>query len=84
MILLFTTNDLLTSLVKINMTTIFYFILVYFTYLEWSWWWFILSIIFTALSQGSRNPEVYYQYTGDECLDGDFVEYDDIDESKFI
>ncbi len=66
------------------MTIIFYFVLVYFTYLEWSWWWFILSIILTALSQGNRNPEVYYQYTDDECLDGDLVEYDDIDESKFI
>ena len=66
------------------MPTIFYFLIVYFTYLEWSWWWFLLSLVFSAISHPGVRKEVYYQYTHDEYLDGDIVEPEDIDESKFI
>ncbi|OGD67971.1 hypothetical protein A3E89_00990 [Candidatus Campbellbacteria bacterium RIFCSPHIGHO2_12_FULL_35_10] len=70
------------------MPTLFYFILVFFTYLEWSWMWFILSLVFTILNQPKKSvetyPEVYYQYTNDYDLDGELVQPEDIEESNFV
>jgi len=50
------------------MAIIFYILLVSFTYLKWSWGWFILSIIF-SLPEGSKII-TKYKYTNEKDLDG--------------
>jgi hypothetical protein len=52
------------------MATFFYIILVIFSdKVEWSWWWFFISLIFSAMAEGKT---VYkYIYTRDSSLDGE-------------
>lgn len=48
------------------MATLFYIILVVFSYdVAWSWWWFIISLFFAG---GERTV---YKYTSDRSLDGE-------------
>ena len=50
------------------MATLFYIILVFFSdKVEWSWWWFLISLLFSGATEGRT---VYkYIYTRNPCLD---------------
>lgn len=50
------------------MVTIFYIILVWFTYLRWNWWWFLLSLVFSALASRADRIIYKYKYTNDPRL----------------
>ena len=49
------------------MGTLFYIIYVIFTGSEWSWWWFLISLLF------SGGERVVYRYTSDRSIDGEEV-----------
>lgn len=66
------------------MPTIFYLVLIWFTYLDFTWGWFLISVLFSLVSGGRKRRDVYYQYTGDIRLDSEAVEPQHIDKSKFM
>jgi hypothetical protein len=57
------------------MCMVFYFILVIFSdIVEWNWWWFIISILFSA----NETRVIYkYKHTPSRYLDGIEVEEDE-------
>ena len=51
------------------MAVIFYIILVFFSdKVEWSWWWFFISLLFSGATEGRTIYK--YIYTRDSSLDG--------------
>lgn len=52
------------------MAVIFYIILVIFSdKVEWSWWWFLISLLFSGATEGRTIYK--YIYTRDPSLEGE-------------
>lgn len=78
------------------MATIFYIILVIFSdKVEWSWWWFFISLLFSGATEGrtvykyvyTRNPNLEGEESEEEDLEEDFdsgIEADWSEEQKIL